>query len=237
MADTTSLSALPQNNNVQSSENITLQTNDIVQSQQQSQQSQQSQLQPQSQSQQVQSTQPSQPSNIKQETPPTYSLPNTQQTAPPPQQLSQNVINQLITGIQQASKTGNTDLPSRDIPVDTARIVQDEEVKPNFVPKSETPDYIKNHESETSMNKSQIENEKINDGLDNLYNEIQAPLLIGVLFFLFQLPFFQKFIRKNFTSLYTNDGNINMYGYLFKALLFSGSFYGIQKGITKLSSI
>ena len=40
MADTTSLSALPQNNNVQSSENITLQTNDIVQSQQQSQQPQ-----------------------------------------------------------------------------------------------------------------------------------------------------------------------------------------------------
>ena len=88
---------------------------------------------------------------IKQETPPTYSLPNTQQTAPPPQQLSQNVINQLITGIQQASKTGNTDLPSRDIPVDTARIVQDEEVKPNFVPEPENDNYIHNSEGPDDM--------------------------------------------------------------------------------------
>ena len=230
MADTTSLSALPQNNNVQNSENITLQTSEIssqgggngggqpVQAQMQAPQQQQ------------------QPSNIKQAAPPQYVPPNSQQQQP--QQLSQNMINQVINGIQEASKTGSTDLPSRDIPIDPARITQDQQVQPNFVPQVNNPqqaDYIKKHELESDVESRQMRNERVNSKLDNLYDEIQTPLLIGVLFFIFQLPFFGKFIRKNFQSLYTNDGNINMYGYLFKATLFSGIYYGFQKGMRHLS--
>ena len=222
MEDTTSLSALPQNNNVQTSENITLQTNEIPVQQTQGQSAQQMQ---------------GQPDNVKQANPPQYVPPTSQQA--PPQQLSQNMINQVITGIQQASKTGSTELPSRDIPIDQSRITQDEQVKPNFVPEPQShqqSDYIKKHETEVEMENSRLHNQKVNNKLDNLYDEIQSPLLIGVLFFMFQLPFFKKFIRKNFTSLYTNDGNINMYGYLFKSVLFSGIYYGLQKGMHQLSS-
>ena len=222
MEDTTSLSALPQNNNVQNSENITLKTTEMPVQQTQGQPAQQIQ---------------GQPENVKQANPPQYVAPNSQQT--PPQQLSQNMINQVITGIQQASKTGGTELPSRDIPIDQSRIIQDEQVKPNFVPEPQThqqSDYIKKHETEAQMENLRLNSEKVNNKLDNLYDEIQSPLLISVLFFMFQLPFFQKFIRKNFTSLYTNDGNINMYGYVFKSVLFSGIYYGLQKGMRQLSS-
>lgn len=224
MADTTSLSELPQNNNVQNTENITLQTNEI-----QNQTGGGNQpVQPQMQGQQ--------PVNIKQASPPQYVPPNSQQQ--PPQQLSQNMINQVINGIQEASKTGSTDLPSRDIPIDPARITQDQQVQPNFVPEVTAPqkaDYIKQHEIESEVESKQIRNEHVNSKLDTLYDEIQTPLLIGVLFFILQLPFFGKFLRKNFQSLYTNDGNINMYGYIFKATLFSGIYYGLQKGMRHLS--
>ena len=227
MADTTSLSALPSNNNSQSSENITLQTNEIS-----------SQGGGNSSGQPVQAQmQGPQPTNTKQANPLQYVPPNSQQQQPP-EQLSQNMINQVINGIQQASKTGGTELPSRDIPINPGRITQDEQVQPNFVPEVKNPqqaDYIKKHELESEVESKQIQNERVNSKLDNLYDEIQTPLLIGVLFFIFQLPFFGKFIRKNFQSLYTNDGNINMYGYLFKATLFSGIYYGLQKGMRHLS--
>ena len=231
MADTTSLSALPQNNNIQHSENITLQTNEIQNKSGGMSQPVQSHIQIPSQQQE----------NIKQATPPQYIPPDLQQQQQQqqqPQQLSQNMINQVINGIQEASKIGGTDLPSRDIPIDPARITQDQQVQPNFVPEVTNPqqsDYIKKHEIESEVESRQLRNEKVNSKLDNLYDEIQAPLLIGVLFFMFQLPFFGKFLRKNFHSLYTNDGNINMYGYIFKASLFSGIYYGLQKGMRHLS--
>ena len=227
MADTTSLSALPQNNNVQNSENITLQTNEIQNQSGGGSQPVQQQMQVANQQQ----------TNIKQANPPQY-VPPTSQQQQPPQQLSQNMINQVINGIQEASKTGSTDLPSRDIPIDPARITQDQQVQPNFVPEVTAPqkaDYIKQHEIESEVESKQIRNERVNSKLDNLYDEIQTPLLIGVLFFILQLPFFGKFLRKNFQSLYTNDGNINMYGYIFKATLFSGIYYGLQKGMRHLS--
>ena len=228
MADTTSLSALPSNNNVQSSENITLQTNEI---------STQGGGNTGGQPVQSQIQGPQQPPvNMKQANPPQYVPPDSQQQPPP--QLSQNMINQVINGIQEASKTGVTELPSRDIPINPGRITQDEQVQPNFVPEvknTQQADYIKKHELESEVESKQIRNERVNSKLDNLYDEIQTPLLIGVLFFIFQLPFYGKFIRKNFQSLYTNDGNINMYGYLFKATLFSGIYYGLQKGMRHLS--
>ena len=122
------------------------------------------------------------------------------------------MINQVITGIQQASKTGSTELPSV---IYLLTNLLKEQVKLNFVPEPQTQqqaDYIKKHETESQMENLRLNSERDNK-LDNLYDEIQSPLLIGVLFFMFQLPFF-KSLLKNFTSLYTNDGNINMYGYL-----------------------
>ena len=215
MADTTSLSALPLSSNVQNSENITLQTNE--------------------RSQPPGSQESSESMNIKQANPPQYVPPNSQ-PAPPPQ-LTPDMISQVVNGIKEASKIGVTDLPSRDIPTDTSRIVQDEQVQPNFIPsQNDKPDYIQNYETQAEIHNQNIKINNQTTQLDEIYNEIQSPLLIGVLFFIFQLPFFQKFIKKNFKMLYTMDGNINMSGYLFKSMLFAGSYYCIQKSMRRLSS-
>ena len=53
----------------------------------------------------------------------------------PPAQLSKESINQIVSGLQEASANGLTNLPSRDIPMtNNAHITQDQQQKPNFVP-------------------------------------------------------------------------------------------------------
>ena len=63
-----------------------------------------------------------------------------------PSQDEQKIMNKVVTDIQQASASGMTELPSRDIPTVTNTITQDEQIKPNFVPKG-PEDYIEEHET------------------------------------------------------------------------------------------
>ena len=78
---------------------------------------------------------------------------NTMQKAAPTE-LSQESIHQIVQGLQQAQ--GGTSLPSRDIPINNQKIVQDEQIKPNFVPQSENNNYIE--EESTTMEKMLQEN-------------------------------------------------------------------------------
>ena len=53
----------------------------------------------------------------------------------------QKMMNELISGIQQASANGGTSLPSRDIPTNTTHF-SDDQVKPNYVPQSEQLEFL-----------------------------------------------------------------------------------------------
>jgi len=48
--------------------------------------------------------------------------------------LDQSTISQIVNGLQQASLTGATQLPSRDIPMTTTGHSTDPQVQPNYVP-------------------------------------------------------------------------------------------------------
>jgi hypothetical protein len=73
------------------------------------------------------------------------------------------------------------------------------------------------------------------NNLDQLYDELQIPLLIAVLFFLFQLPIFKKLLYNYFPVLFFKDGNINIYGYVFTSLLFGFLYYSLFKIMTHFS--
>lgn len=154
-----------------------------------------------------------------------------------PTELSQESIHQIVQGLQQAQ--GGTSLPSRDIPANNQQhIVQDEEIKPNFVPKTENANYIE-EESTTMENmlKENMERKKQVDRLDSLYEELQTPLLTSVLFFVFQLPYFQKNLIKYAPSLFNRSGQYNFSGYMVKTLMFGLSVYGLSKLTKTLSDI
>jgi len=145
--------------------------------------------------------------------------------------LDQTTINQIVNGLQQASLTGITQLQSRDIPMNTNNISTDQQVQPNYVPS--TPqnhvDYIKNYEDPVSMVDNYNKSMDKQNSLDEMYNEIQSPLLLSVLYFLFQLPFFRKFLFTYFPALFSKDGNLNINGFLFMSVLFGLLFYILNK--------
>jgi len=144
--------------------------------------------------------------------------------------LDQTTISQIVNGLQQASISGATQLPSRDIPMNTTGHSNDAQVQPNYVPLAERGmDYIKDYEETNDMIDNYNKSVTRNNSLDDMYNEIQTPLLLGVLYFLFQLPFFKRFLFGYFPVLFSNDGNYNINGFLFTSTLFGILFYLLNK--------
>ena len=145
--------------------------------------------------------------------------------------LDQTTINQIVNGLQQATLSGSTQLPSRDIPMTTTSHSNDPQIQPNYVPPppQQHNDYITDYEQTNDMVNSYNSNLKRQNNLDDAYNEIQTPLLLAVLYFLFQLPFFRKFLFTYFPVLFSNDGNLNINGFLFTSILFGLLFYVLNK--------
>jgi hypothetical protein len=144
--------------------------------------------------------------------------------------LDQSTINQIVNGLQQASVTGITNLPSRDIPMTTTGHSNDAQVQPNYVPSpQQNSDYIKDYEETNDIINNYNRNADRMNSLDETYNEIQTPLLLAVLYFLFQLPFFKNFLFSYFPVLFSNDGNLNLNGFLFTSILFGLIFYVFNK--------
>jgi len=142
--------------------------------------------------------------------------------------LDQGTINQIVNSLQQASISGATLLPSRDIPMNTQALSNDPQIQPNYVPQNKI-DYITNNEKTADIIDSYNKNTNHKNSLDEMYNEIQTPLLLAVLYFLFQLPFFRKILFRNFPILFSNDGNLNINGFLFTSVIFGFFFYILNK--------
>lgn len=150
-------------------------------------------------------------------------------------QLSQEDVNKIVTGIQQASQSNLTALPARDIPQEQAPITMDEEaMNPNYIPKppQETTDYINDNSNYEQILKQQYQASK--NETDN-FDEMKTPILIAILFFIFQMPFVRKYIFKYFPTLFLNDGNLSFNGILLKSLAF-GIFYYIITKVTQMAS-
>jgi hypothetical protein len=144
--------------------------------------------------------------------------------------LDQTTISQIVNGLQQASITGITQLSSRDIPMNTTNISTDPQIQPNYVPPPiNNIDYIKNYEQTSDIIDHYDKNMARQHSIDEMYNEIQTPLLLIVLYFLFQLPFVKKHLYRYFPVLFSTDGNLNINGLLFTSTLFGLLFYILNK--------
>jgi hypothetical protein len=144
--------------------------------------------------------------------------------------LDEATISQIVSGLQNASRNGATQLPSRDISMSTIGISNDPHVQPNYVPPpQDNTDYIRNYEQTSDMINDYNKNTQDNNSLDDMYNEIQVPLLLAVMYFLFQLPFFRKMLFGYFPVLFSSDGNMNINGFLFTSALFGLLYYMINK--------
>jgi hypothetical protein len=157
---------------------------------------------------------------------------NKNTVVPPPMTLDQSSISQIVNGLQQASMSGATSLPSRDIPLHTEQLTSDLQVQPNYVPQPIVKDYI--NDMNDDINNYYV-SEKNQNSLDSLYDELQAPLLLSVLYFLFQLPFFKKSVFRYFPFFCHTDGNYNFNGLIFTCALFGFIYYSLSKTVKNFS--
>jgi hypothetical protein len=148
--------------------------------------------------------------------------------------LDQTTISQIVNGLQQASISGATQLRSRDISMTTDGHTQDPYVQPNYVPPVQQPrDYIKDSdETNEEILNSYNQQMRNSNNLEDMYSEIQLPILMTTLYFLFQLPFFRRNLFSLLPFLFSTDGNYNINGYLFTSSLFGLIFYMLNKVIT-----
>jgi len=150
--------------------------------------------------------------------------------------IMQKNLNQLVTGIQQASAAGLTALPSRDIPQNQQHISQDTQIKPNYIPSPEERmnDYIREHQTNEEIIRTQAQKQGKKASFDVLFDELQGPFMIGILYFLFQLPVVQKQLCKILPTLYGKDGNPNLSGYIFTSAAFASAYYFLMKSMNFL---
>lgn len=164
-----------------------------------------------------------------------------QNTVVPPQTqqnsqmtLDQSTISQIVNGLQQASLAGATSLPSRDIPLQTEQLTNDAQIQPNYIPQPSQRDRDYINDTNDDINEY-YKSEKTQNSLDSLYDELQAPLLLAVLYFLFQLPFFKKTVFKYLPFFCHNDGNYNFNGLIFTCGLFGFIYYSLSKTVKNFS--
>ena len=147
--------------------------------------------------------------------------------------------------MQQYLPNNQQTLPSQDIPMTTTNIVQDPQVQPNYIPPlpestKQTTEYMKTldeyndkkiNEHNTQMNKR--------SKLENLIEQGQIPLIISVLFFIFNMPIVNSYIIKHFSflSIISDDGNFNTNGLIFKSIIFGGLYYLMSQSINILTEL
>lgn len=213
--DTTSINELPSAN--QQSNNITLSQNEISQQIPQQMPQQMSQQMPQQMPQQdMQSYQP---------------IP----LEPTQTHVNDNAAN-INSVLERARETGSLSLPSRDIPMDTTRITHDNEALPDYIP-NKNSNYIEELvDIEELQDKRRRERNK-DDSIEEVYKELQLPIFIGILFFLFNLPITNKYFHQYFTIGFNESGSLNLQGYLVKSFLFASIYYILNMLMVKLSNI
>ena len=146
---------------------------------------------------------------------------------------------------QQYDSAGNNNntspqypLPSRDIPMNIGGFTHDESIKPNYVPMPIASPHNIDYLTEYSRNvnpalRGQDTSRKQITNADMWIGEIRLPLLIAMLFFVFQMPVVQMIIFRKFAflSMIDNDGQPNLQALLMRSILFGGAFYIITRTI------
>jgi hypothetical protein len=133
-------------------------------------------------------------------------------------------------------------IPTRDIPMNPNSFTHDDQARPNYVPQPKmvrfddgsSGDYIKDHTSMESIVRANARESNQLDTLEAIYYDIQMPVLVGVMYFIFQMPIFRAQLLHFLPSLFGEDGNFKMIGLTATSTMFAGIFFIIMKLLNKL---
>lgn len=152
------------------------------------------------------------------------------------QQIPPNVMNEVMQGVKRASANGMTMIPTRDIPMNPNEFTHDEQIKPNYIPQPppNERDYIRDYSSMEGIIRDNRRSENRMDTLEAIYTDLQIPILLGVLYFIFQMPVFRAQLLHFLPSMFGSDGNFNIAGLTGTSVMFAMCFFVIMKIFNKL---
>jgi len=124
-------------------------------------------------------------------------------------------------------------MPSRDYP-QTNTFANDERIQPNYIPPSShkkklTTDFLLENADIDDEQWLQHRQRKYRASKwEQLWDDIQVPIFISVLFFLFQTPYIHNlfFFYLSSFPLFEADGTPNFMGMVVKSIVFGGVYYG-----------
>lgn len=155
-----------------------------------------------------------------------------QKNDPPPN--PNDFAKQVQREVKSAAASGALRLPERDVPRENTHITQDQQVKANYVPEG-PDDYIKHYQTHEEVKTIHAEREEKISRQDALFSELQTPIMVALIYFLFQLPIVNNKLMKHIPKLFKNDGNLNTQGYLFNSVLFGSVYYLFTKATDYLA--
>lgn len=143
----------------------------------------------------------------------------------------------IMKQVQAASSQGLTNISK--VPTHHAATGQqhtiDNEAMANNLEKSEElekkrvrfaeDDYIKNYQMPNTVEL----NNDIQSETTTLLNELKIPIIVGLLYYIFEMPGVKKMLLKAFPKMFKTDANINDYGALLMAIIFGVLYYAITK--------
>ncbi len=142
--------------------------------------------------------------------------------------LDNSTIQQIVNGIQKANATGSTSLPSRDIQMSDEAYLTDAQQNINYIPAEKKYDLEINQNEEEVV--EQFNYHKNNEQwYDDYYEMFKIPILILILFFLFQVPVVKKTFTNTFPFFVKEDGNLKLNGMLLYSAFFGSIYFLLNK--------
>ena len=141
--------------------------------------------------------------------------------------LGENV-NKFVSGVQEAVASGALGLQSRDVPQSQTHITQDAQMQPNFVPAQEQEDYIGASQTNRDVVREHDEKRKVEESYDTLFDNLQTPVLLAILYFIFQLPVVKQTVFRLVPALFKKDGTPNLYGYITHSISFATVYTAVM---------
>ena len=107
-------------------------------------------------------------------------------------------------------------------------------MQPNYISPATQRDYIKESETNEEIISKHSRKEARDKESEQLYDELQTPVLLSILYFLFQLPILRKTLFQYIPVLFSGDGNININGLGFMSVMFGVCYHLITTIMLRL---
>lgn len=153
----------------------------------------------------------------------------TQPQQPPINCINSENIPQFVSGIQAAAMAGYTQFPLRNTTHDRAALTMDPQTQVNYIQPPAIKDYIHDAQTHEQILKSYNRQAHADNINDVFFDELKTPLLLVIMYFLFQLPIFREWVARFVPSAFGPDLNYSGVGVIMVSCAFGVGFYMLTK--------